>query len=135
MHRIILDTNVIVSSLISDSYPTKIVFDLVLNELVSVCISEDIINEYYEVLNRKKFRKIYTDSQELLSAILEISELFFPKKNFNIINDESDNKFLDLAYECKSDYLITGNSKDFTFTNFYDTKIVSPYDYWLIFNT
>ncbi len=57
MQKIILDTNVIVSAMISNSYPTKILFDLVLTKSVEVCLSMYILEEYIEVFNRDKFLK------------------------------------------------------------------------------
>ncbi len=46
MQKIILDTNVIVSALISNSVPTKILYDLVLTQKVKTCLSEEI---YFEM--------------------------------------------------------------------------------------
>lgn len=57
MQKIILDTNVIVSALISSSIPTQILYDLVLTKKVDTCLSEDIFLEYIEVLNRDKFTR------------------------------------------------------------------------------
>lgn len=58
MQKLILDTNVIVSALISNSIPTKILYELVLTKRVEVCLSEEIFAEYIEVLNRDKFFQI-----------------------------------------------------------------------------
>jgi predicted nucleic acid-binding protein len=35
-----------------------------------------------------------------------------------------------LAVESKADYIITGNTKDFTMTEFQGTRIVTPKEYW-----
>lgn len=55
MQKIILDTNVVVSSLIQRNYPNFILCNYVLENLVEVCISDDLFKEYLEVLNRPKF--------------------------------------------------------------------------------
>lgn len=57
MQKIILDTNVIVSALISNSIPTKILYELVLAKEVETCLSDEIFKEYIEVLGRDKFSK------------------------------------------------------------------------------
>jgi len=57
MQKLILDTNVVVSALISNSIPTKILYELVLTEKVKTCLSEEVFAEYVEVLNRDKFAK------------------------------------------------------------------------------
>lgn len=40
MQKIILDTNVIVSALISDSFPARILYDLVLSSKVQLFLSK-----------------------------------------------------------------------------------------------
>ena len=56
MQKVILDTNIIVSSL--KSYPYFIVFDRVLEGYVQICLSKALFDEYCEVLSRSKFSKI-----------------------------------------------------------------------------
>jgi uncharacterized protein len=58
MQKIILDTNVIVSALISHSVPTQIVYECVLEQAVMLCLSDVILEEYVEVLARGKFGEI-----------------------------------------------------------------------------
>ena len=41
MRKLILDTNIIVSALISNSIPTKILYELVLTQKVKTCLSEE----------------------------------------------------------------------------------------------
>ena len=45
MQKIILDTNVIVSALISNSVPTSILYDLVFKQMVTPCLSKEIFEE------------------------------------------------------------------------------------------
>jgi predicted nucleic acid-binding protein len=37
---------------------------------------------------------------------------------------------LELADECSADFIITGNTNDFTFSTYKRTKIVTPKEYW-----
>jgi len=55
MQKVIIDTNVIVSSLIQKSYPYRIVFGLLIEGKILLCISPQLIAEYYAVLTRPKF--------------------------------------------------------------------------------
>ncbi len=57
MQKRIFDTNVIISALISNSIPTRIVYELVLTRIVETCLAEEVFAEYLEVLNRDKFVK------------------------------------------------------------------------------
>ena len=83
MQKIILDTNVIISSLIQKNYPYLIVDHCIEGNAV-ICISNAIIQEYLEVLDRPKFSKFIdfkTNADFLIARISEISETYEPKKN------------------------------------------------------
>ena len=133
MQKLILDTNVIVSALISNSIPTNILYELVLTKSVDTCLSEEIFAEYVEVLGREKFQKFphfKTKADVVLNKLREISTFYRADRRIGILTDASDNKFLELAAVSYSDYLITGNTQDFTFDEFEYTKILTPRDYW-----
>ncbi len=58
MQSIVLDTNVVVSALISKNSPaSRIIDELVLNRKIELFVSDDIVAEYIEVLNREKFAR------------------------------------------------------------------------------
>ena len=76
MLKVIIDTNVLVSSLLQRSYPFLIVDYILAERQVELCISDDLLNECVEVLNRIKFFK-YEDyairSKVLLSDIKNLA--------------------------------------------------------------
>lgn len=132
MQKIILDTNVIVSSLIQKNYPYLIV-DYCIDGNAIICLSNEIIKEYLEVLGRPKFARFTdfkTNANFLITRLSEISEIYNPIEKLNIIKDEPDNRLLELAEVSKADFIITGNTNDFTMETYNKTKIVSPKDYW-----
>jgi len=136
MQKLILDTNIIVSALISNSIPTKILYELVLTQKVKTCLSEEIFAEYIEVMNREKFTKytnFKTKADIVLNKLLEISELYKTDRKIEVLTDTSDNKFLELAAVSSADYLITGNTLDFQITEFEYTRILTPREYWNYF--
>jgi uncharacterized protein len=57
MQKIVIDTNVFVSSLIQRGYPYFIFNDLFIDGKIDLCISIEVLEEYYEVLSREKFKK------------------------------------------------------------------------------
>ena len=94
------------------------------------------MTEYYEVLARPKFLKFpdFFIRAELLLAEIEVrSTKYFPIITLNLISDNDDNRIIELADESKADFIITGNTKDFTFSVYKQTKIVSPREYWEIY--
>jgi len=133
MQKIVIDTNVFVSALIQRGYPFQIVNELFFENKINLCISNELLEEYYEVLYRDKFFK-YPDfiakAEQLLADIEEKSINFQPKIKLQIIRDADDNKLLELAEECHADFLITGNTNDFTMSKYKKTKIVTPKQYW-----
>ena len=133
MQKVIIDTNVIVSSLIQKSYPYKIVFDLFIEDRFSLCISQELMAEYYAVLERPKFAQFheFAVKAKLVLANIELKAMYYkPHITLDLISDKDDNKILELADECAADYIITGNTSDFTFPNFRQAKILTPKDYW-----
>jgi uncharacterized protein len=133
MQKIILDTNVVVSALISNSIPSKILYDLVFARLVELCLSLDIYEEYVNVMNRKKFDtypEFKIKAGVVLSKMKDLSKIYQNNLKINILTDESDNKFLELATASSADFLITGNTLDFTIKEFEYTKILTPREYW-----
>ena len=132
MQKIILDTNVIVSSLIQRNYPYLIV-DYCIEGNAIICISDPIFKEYLEVLARPKFSRFTdfkTNAEFLMARLNEFSKIYEPKAKLKIIEDEFDNRFLELADISKADFIITGNTNDFTMKNYKETKIVTPSEYW-----
>jgi len=98
-----------------------------------LCISDDLFEEYYNVLNHDKFSK-YPDfsakAQTLLVDIQKRAVKYFPTIKLKIINDIDDNKLLELAETCNANFIITGNTNDFTMKEYKGTKIVTPKEFW-----
>jgi putative PIN family toxin of toxin-antitoxin system len=133
MQKIIIDTNVIVSAIIQRSYPHRIIYDLFIDDKFQLCISEALIQEYYEVLARPKFAQYQDFFAKAESIIVEIEAkalFFIPKIKINLIADKDDNKILELADESNADFIIIGNTNDFTFSTYKQTRIVTPKIYW-----
>jgi uncharacterized protein len=133
VQKIVIDTNVLVSALIQRSYPNFILYNYVLEDLVKVYISDDLFEEYFNVFNRPKFSR-YPDflnkAEFVLSQIESKATKYYPKVRLEVISDKNDNRLLELALESKADFIITGNSNDFTMNDFHGTKVVSPKDFW-----
>lgn len=133
MLKIIIDTNVLVSSLIQKSYPFNIVSAIFTDENIKPCLSDNLFDEYSNVLNRKKFSsyKDFISNSEILINEIKVKSIWYtPTVEVNLISDFADNKLLELAETCSADFIITGNTKDFTMSYYKGTKIISPKDFW-----
>ena len=136
MQKIILDTNVVVSALIQKSSPYLILQELYVDRKIELCVSEILMTEYYEVLNRPKFLRFpdfKVKADIILSDIANNASFFNPQKKVKKLKDADDDMLLELAWECKADFLITGNTKDFTISKFKKTRIVTPTEYWELY--
>jgi uncharacterized protein len=113
MFKVVLDTNVIVSSIISGQGSEARVFDLAMNNVVDLYVSKPILDEYREVLSRPKFELSLTDVKSTMRLIAGASTVVQPTHKVTASPDEPDNRFLECAEAAKADYLVTGNKKDF----------------------
>jgi putative PIN family toxin of toxin-antitoxin system len=133
VQKIVLDTNVLISSIISEGIPANIIKELVLENKVILCISDSVLHEYSNVLNRDKFLKyknFKTEADLLIEKIQDIAQRFEPNISLNLLTDKSDNKFLELSIFANTDFLITGNTNDFTEKKYQDVNVVTPREYW-----
>jgi len=112
-----------------------IIYDLFIADKICLCISPLLLAEYYNVLERPKFAQFYefaAKAKVVLANIEVKATIYQPRITLNIIADKDDNKILELADICEADFIITGNTNDFTFPEYKQTKIVTPKDYWEI---
>lgn len=109
--KFVIDTNVFVES-ISPSSPYHSIFKSLMEGKFSICISNEILLEYEEVITEKfsshhseKFMKFMLYSPFVLK--------FQPSYRFNLITkDPDDNKFVDCAI-CAAAQAIITSDKDF----------------------
>lgn len=112
----VIDTNVLVSALFSrdgSSNPAKVI-EAVLRGVITPLYNSEIIEEYYDVLSRDKFKfpKEWIDS--LLSVITEYgAEPTRVMTSDESFVDTDDVVFYEVAMGVEGSYLVTGNIKHF----------------------
>ena len=129
MISVILDTNIVISALINPGNASAIIEDYILNEKIRLVLSTPLLSEYHDVVRREKFKRIegfvqYADI--LLDRLTELADFYEPEIILQILADDPDNRLLELALTSNANYLITGNTKDFTMEIFQKTAIVNP---------
>ena len=112
-HRfVVVDTNVLVSALLTPTGTAAKAIELVSSGKLTPCYDQQILSEYKTVLFRDKFNYDKLLVSQLLELIQDIG-VQAPFKPSNIdLPDESDRKFYDMAKTAKA-YLVTGNIKHF----------------------
>lgn len=128
----VIDTNVIISALISKKEDTATVkvIRAVLEGYITPLFTHEILEEYDEVLHRNKFHLREKTIQKLLTAFRVFGAEVFPKPTLEILPDMDDLVFYEAALEVEGAYLITGNMKHYPARDF----IVSPADMMRILN-
>ncbi|MHB8126887.1 MAG: putative toxin-antitoxin system toxin component, PIN family [Desulfitobacteriaceae bacterium] len=112
MIKAVLDTNILVSALLSPFGSPSKVFDHVLNGNVIMCYDSRIIAEYQEVLLRPKFDFNKKAVRQVIDFIVHSGISIVPAPISEAFEDEDDNKFYEVAKSAKA-YLVTGNAKHF----------------------
>jgi uncharacterized protein len=112
MIKVIVDTGITVSAAFRDRVPEEVILFIVEQGDFEWIVSSAILEEYIEVLARKKFnlspevlqkwREIFEQCTTTVEVDIEVN---FPR-------DQKDAKFLECALAAEADYLITGD-KDF----------------------
>lgn len=124
--NIVLDTNVIISGLLNPKgLPGKII-NLLLAEKITLLFDNRIIEEYYNVLIRKKFGLSRNIVDPLIDYIKSEGDFVVAEPIHLKFEDEDDKKFLEVAISGNAEYLITGNKKHFPAADF----IVTPREYF-----
>lgn len=131
--RVVLDTNVFVSALISPQrYPAAILKAL-RSGLFTLLASPPVNEEIIEVLNRPRIRDRYGLGERIfdVSFILwEVAELVVHLPEVLVCSDPDDDKFLATAVGGKADFLVTGDVGDLLHLREYKgVAIVSPREF------
>lgn len=114
----VLDTNVLVSALLSKSADSTIsrLISAVIKKHITPLYSPEIIKEYREVLARKKFCFPKELQKALVNRIISIG-LDSERVPFDeVMLDEDDRVFYEVALSREDAYLVTGNLKHFPIT-------------------
>ncbi len=127
--KVVLDTNVLISSLLKPKSKARDIYRLVLRREIELYTSVDLINELSRVLEYPKFGFEKLQKEIFLKNLTRVATILVnPALRVNVIEeDPPDNKFLECAVEAKADYLISGDNKHLLpLENFQGTKIISP---------
>jgi len=113
--KIVIDTNVLFIS-VSRKSKTHWIFEKLLNKEYDLCITNDILTEYEEIMTKT----LPLPLKDYVINILLLSNnviRIIPYFNWNLIeNDPDDNKFVDCAVASNADFIIT-NDKHFDILN------------------
>ncbi|MCJ7680917.1 MAG: putative toxin-antitoxin system toxin component, PIN family [Candidatus Aminicenantes bacterium] len=129
MTRVVIDTNVFVSSFLGGN-PRRVI-DLWKDGRVVLCLSGSIVDEYVAVLNRLSMTD-EEELQELLALFAQEYHLIFTAKTPTlkvVQEDPADNKFFECAVALKAEYIISGDKEVLSVKNYMGINVLSPKDF------
>jgi putative PIN family toxin of toxin-antitoxin system len=106
--RIVLDTNVLLIS-ISTKSRYRPIFDALLDGKYELAVSNEILSEYMEVIERKANTAVAVNIAEVLLNCENVvrTEIYFA---WGLIKeDEDDNKFVDCAIAANAKYIVSND--------------------------
>ena len=109
MRKIVLDTNCLLMSLPKIS-PYRTIWDDFLKGKLTLCVTNEIVEEYLEILSQKTTPEI---ASNVVSVILSKSNVEFvtPYYKMHLIQaDEDDNKFVDCAFIAGASCIVSNDA-------------------------
>ena len=111
--KIVLDTNILVSALLSPQGVPAQVLMLTLAGELRLLFDERVLEEYREVLSRPRFAIPTAQVEEVLRQLEADGELVAATPVTAALPDPDDRAFVEVALSGHADALVTGNARHF----------------------
>jgi putative PIN family toxin of toxin-antitoxin system len=127
MIRVVIDTNVLVSALLTGGLPEAVV-DLAISGEVQWFASESILAEYEDVIKRPRLAIDSDKAADAMARIRAIVSIVSPAVRVAAARDPDDNQFLECADTAQAHFLVSGNIRHFPEV-WKETRIVTPREF------
>ncbi len=127
--RVVLDTNVLVSALISGSDPPGRLLSAVKRGNVALVTSEYQLEELRDVLGREKLRRFISpeEAADLINSLESIGSMIADLPDCELSPDPGDNPILATAIAGKASLVVSGDKSDMLALGYVnEIQIVSP---------
>ncbi len=111
--RVVLDTNVLVSALLTGGGTADMAVQLILQGAATLLVDSRILAEYDEVTSRARFGFAEEERRALLDVLESIAEPVVAKPLRLALPDPDDRVFVEVALAGRADAIVTGNVKHF----------------------
>jgi len=114
VHRIVLDTNILISSLISKKSSPYLLYYGWRKKRFTLITSEEQLNELNQVLQYPKLRKFINQDEAtiMISALCDFAVTVADLPDVNYSKDSDDNLIIATAIVGKADLIVTGDKGD-----------------------
>lgn len=108
--RVLLDTNVLVSAIISRGNARELVNKAIEERKFSIVISEPILKELMTVLRRPTFKTSDDEINKVVLSVIQTGEVVTVVSSFQVVKgDPEDNIILNTAHDGKVNMIVTGD--------------------------
>jgi putative PIN family toxin of toxin-antitoxin system len=125
MIRVVIDTNVLVSAMFSLSGNEALLLLAVKQGFMKPCFSPAVLEEYSEVLARRKFGFSRTKLRRLPTCFTVRAIWCTLTRYPECLPTPRMTKFMACALAAQADFMVTGNKQDFPQDRLGDTQVVS----------
>ena len=124
MVRVVVDTNVLVSALVTNGKSRRLLLEVL--ETHIVILSSQMLAELADVLARDKFKIASSQINRFLSTMITASKIVKDLTRFKVVaEDPDDDVVLNVAYVGKADYVVTGDKHLLALKRFKKSGIVT----------
>lgn len=114
MIRVVLDTSVLVSAVISPNGPNAEIFDFFVSKELRPYVTEALLEQYSAVFNYERLQHLDRRRIGLLRSLLDrVAIKVKPQGRLKISSHEEDNRVYECAVAAKVTYIVTENRKHF----------------------
>jgi putative PIN family toxin of toxin-antitoxin system len=129
--KVVLDTNVLISAVLSPGNPPDMVLQAWRDGAFELLISFPMLGELSEALTRPKIRKRLGHSiaevYAFVSDLSDMATIVTPRRKIRVITDDpDDNTVLEAAVAGHADYIVTGDKVLQRLRSHERTEIVTP---------
>lgn len=129
--KIVLDTNVLISSILFGGKPKEIIKLIQENKIIAIT-SPLLIAELLETLV-KKFDFTSSKIDFVKELIKENFSELYPSQTVHIVSDEPDNRVIEAAIEGNCEYIVTGDNDLLRLKKFKKISIIDPNEFLSVF--
>ena len=108
--RVVIDTNILVSAVIRDRLPARVLLWCLERHDVEWVVTPAILEEYGGVIQRPKFKLPQSTISWWLDLIFAGTRLVQPRGSIDFARDRKDVAFLLCSQSCRADYLFPGEN-------------------------
>lgn len=125
-HRVVLDSNVIISGILFQGPPRRIL-EYAIDSKIECYISLPILDEVRDVLQRPKFGFSPEQALTIAEEIHELCYIVAPGEHIDVIEaDPDDNKILECALAADAQLIVSGDSHLLDLSQWQNIQIISP---------